>query len=357
MARFYTTQFLFVGAFVLLFARAMQTGRTACFAAASVAGVLALLSHPTSIFIIGACTAAVGLAWITRAPVPNLSRGARWLALLVGAFVLLAVGRELPLMVHGEAPSHQTVEPGTTSGSFLWLGRIHLSWGPSLRQLALTTVQRIEPITCAVGLLWATVTLRRRDPFGILVSAVAIFVPLGAIALAMLFPIGPRYYFPSFIAWALLASMWAVEIDRRLGAIAGRLAGLSGVLALLVSVGFSSYLYCRDGAGARARWRDACDFVQQHGGASDPVYWSGDGKFQTKYYLGRELQPLAAAGDVASLAPGTWVIHRARGAEAPIRGDVLEVKARYEIPSKPWSWALYVLQVPVADSRPDAARP
>jgi hypothetical protein len=199
--------------------------------------------------------------------------------------------------------------------------------------------------------------LRRRDPFGVLVSAIAILVPLGTIALGIVFPIGPRYYFPCFVAWALLAAMWAVEIDRRLGASAGRLAGISGVLALLVSVGFSSYLYSRDGAGARARWRDACDFVQRHGAASDPVYWSGDGKFQTQYYLGRELQPLSAAGDVASLAPGTWVIHRARGAEAPIRGDGLEVKARYEIPSKPWSWTLYVLQVPGADSRPDAARP
>jgi hypothetical protein len=356
MARFYSTQFLCVGAFVLLFARAMQTGRTACFAAASVAGVLALLSHPTSIFIIGACIAALGLAWVTRAPVPNLSRGARWLALLVGAFLFLAVSSELPLMVHSEAPLRQTAEPSTDLGSFLWLDRIRLSWGPSPRQLVLTTVQRIEPITCAVGLLWAYVTVRRRDPFGVLVSAVAILVPLCAIALGMLFPIGPRYYFPCFIAWALLASMWAVEIDRRLGASAGRLAGISGLLALLVSVGFSSYLYCRDGAGARARWRDACEFVQQHGG-NDPVLWSGDGKFQSQYYLGRETQPLAAAGDVASLAPGTWVIHRSRGAEAPIRGDVLEVKARYEIPSKPWSWVLYVLRVPARDSRPGAARP
>jgi hypothetical protein len=357
MARFYTTQFLCAGAFVLLFARAMQTGRTAWFAAASVAGVLALLAHPTSVFIIIACIAAVGLAWITRAPVPNLARGARWLAWLVGAFVFLAVIRELPLWVHREASLRPTVEPSKTSGTFLWLERIQLSWGPSLRQLLLSTVLRIEPITCVVGLLWATVTLRRRDPFGVLVSAVAILVPLSAIALSVLFPIGPRYYFPCFIAWALLASMWAVEIDRRLGSSAGRLAGISGVLALLVAVGFSTYLYCRDGAGARARWRDACDFVQRHGDVSDPVYWSGDGKFQTQYYLGRELQSLAAAGGVASLAPGTWVIHRSRGAEAPIRGDGLEVKARYEIPSKPWSWTLYVLQVPGADSRPDAARP
>ena len=44
------------------------------------------------------------------------------------------------------------------------------------------------------------------------------------------------------------------------------------------------------------------------------------------------------------LAPGSWVIHRVRGVRAPLYGEVLDVKARYEIPSKPWSWVLYVMR-------------
>ena len=43
--------------------------------------------------------------------------------------------------------------------------------------------------------------------------------------------------------------------------------------------------------------------------------------------------------------PGSWVVHRSRGERPPPYDEPLQVKARYEIPSKPWSWVVYVLRV------------
>jgi hypothetical protein len=300
--------------------------------------------------MIGACLAVVLLGWITRAPVPHLARGARWLALLVAVFALIALSREFELLVHGDPDAPAVAGPIESPGQSGWIGdKTRQSWGPPIRELVLSTVQRVEPITFVVGVLWAWVAVRRRDPFGILASAVALGVPAGVIGLAILFPIGPRYYFPCFFAWALLAAMWAVEVDRRLAASAGRLAGLTGALALSVAVGFSAFLYARDGAGARLRWREAFALVEQQGGAEAPVLRSGEGDFQAQYYFGRELPGLRPDTDVAALAPGTWVIHRTRGSRPPIHADLLEVKARLETPSKPWSWVLYVLRVPARD--------
>jgi hypothetical protein len=352
MARFYTTQFLFAGAFVLLFARALQTGRTAAFGAALLTGVLALLAQVTSIFIIGACGVAVGLGWITRAPVPHLARGVRWMALLLAAFALIVVSREFDLLVHGD-PGPPATSPIQAPGTTTWLGdKTRQSWGPPIRELIVSTVQRVEPITFVVGTIWAWLALRRRDPFGVLASTVAVGVPAGVILLAVLFPIAPRYYFPTFIGWALLAAMWAVEVDRRLAPSAGRLAGVAGALALLTAVGFSAFLYTRDGAGARLRWREAFAVIEREGNPADPVLRSGEGDFQSQYYFHRKLPALRAGTDVAALAPGTWIIHRSRGSRPPIHAEVLEVRARFEIPSKPWSWVLYLLRAPARDPRP-----
>jgi hypothetical protein len=349
MARFYTTQFLLAGAFLLLFARALQTGRRAAFAAAFVAGVLALLAHATSIFILGACGFAVGLGWMLRAPVPHLAKATRWLALLLVAFALITASREFDLLVHGD-PDAPVVGPIQAPGTTTWVGeKARQSWGPPIRELVISTVQRVEPITCVVAAIWAWVMLRRRDPFGILVTAVALGVPTGVVLLAAIFPIAPRYYFPAFLAWALLAAMWAVEVDRRLASSAGRLAGVAGALALLTAVGFSAFLYARDGAGARLRWREAFAVIEREGSPADPVLRSGEGDFQSQYYFHRKLPGLRADTDVASLAPGTWILHRTRGSRPPIHADQLEVRARYEIPSKPWSWVLYVLRVPARD--------
>lgn len=333
MARFYTAKFLFSSLFVLLFARGMQTGRIGYFAVAGAAAFLAYLSHTTAIFVVGACIAVVGLAWIARASLPHLTTGLASLVLITGACGLL-------LLVKESAPL----------GNFA-----RSAWDPPLSTLILGTVLRIEPVICVAGIAWVIVAIRRRDPLGILVSAIAVLVPVGVLALKPFFPIAPRYYFPCFFAWALLASLWAVEVDRRLSASAGRLAGLTGLAVLLVAVGFNTYLYCRDGAGARARWREAYTHVLQHGSPEDRVFTNAGG-FQAQYYLGRESSRLSAITDVASLAPGTWVIERSRGARPPKYSGLLELKARYEIPSKPWSWVLYVMRVPTPGTV-DAAPP
>ena len=328
MARYYTTEFLFANAFLLLFARGMQTGNRLWFASASGAAILAFASHFTAVFVVGACLGVTALAWLTRVPLPHLRRGVLALAGTAAVCALMLLLKELES------------EPSATLGAFSTQ-----SWDPPVATLVLGTVLRIEPVIFTVGVGWVLVAIRRRDPLAILVSVIAVLVPLGVLALNPLFPIGQRYYFASLYAWALLAGMWCVEVDRRLSASASAVVGTTGLLAVLVSVGFNTWGYNRDGAGARARWREAYEYVLRHGSPEDAVF-AGAGQFQARYYLGRPASELRSLADPDEIPAGSWVVHRSRGDRRPPFGEAFEEKGRYEIPSKPWSWVVYLLHKP-----------
>jgi len=330
MARYYTTQFLFANLFLLGFAWGVTTGSLRALAWGAAAAVLAYLAHPTALLMVGVCAGCLALAWALR--VPHLAR------LRAGVALGAAMATCLGVYVLGETTS---VRWGGDAISFSTQ-----DWDPSLTVLVLGTALRIDLVVAAVAALWAVSLVRARNPIGALLAAVAILSPFSFFVLKFWFPIGPRYYFFSFFAWTLLAGLWAAEIDRQLSPTWGRLAGTTGAAALLASVSFGAYLYASDGAGARARWREAYSYILQHGAPNDPVFAEAGG-FQAQYYMGREAAPFpGTAAEVASLAPGSWLVHRTQGAQPPVHSDLLEVKARYEIPSKPWSWVLYVMQVP-----------
>jgi len=329
MARYYSAQFLLVQLFVLCFARGIASGRQLFFALAAVSAWLAYLCHPTALFVVGVSGALVGAAWLAGVPMPHLRRGLLWLvATAAGCAAVLAL-REL----------------GAGSGKLPLAAFSEQSWDASLDTLALGTVLRIEPATFAAGLAGLWIALRRRDAFGLLVGAIAVLVPVGVLALKPIFPIDPRYYFNCFFAWALLASLWCVEVDRRVSPAAGVVAGAAGAAVLCVAVAFSTFLYVRDGSGARERWRDAFAYVKAHAAPDAPVYVQA-GDFQAQFYLRRTGLPFPNPEQVATLPPGAWLVHRTRGSRAPVYADRLEVRARFEVPSKPWSWVIYVLRVP-----------
>ena len=342
MARFYTTQFLFANVFVLLLARGLVSGRRLHLALAGAAGVLAYLSHPTALLVVAACIAPLALAWLARVapprlaavvrlPFPHLVAGLVTLAALSGACLLLLLLKEFDPSVSGSL--------GQFSGQ---------SWDPSLPTLLLGTVLRLEPVIFAAGIAWVVVALRRRDPTAILVGSVAVLVPLAVLLLKPIFPVGPRYYFPCLFAWILLAALWAAEVERRLRDGAGAAVAAAGLAVLLVAVGFNSYLYARDGAGGRARWREAYAYVRQHGEPGVPVF-VGAGKMQALFYLGRPVSPFPQTPqEIASLPPGAWLVHRTRGGGPGPSPELPEVRARFEIPSKPWSWVVLVMQVPAS---------
>jgi hypothetical protein len=329
MARYYSAQFLLVQLFLLLFARGVASGRQLWFALSAASALLAYLCHPTALFVVGACGAVVALAWWLRAPLPHLRAGLLWLALTAAGCALVLGLREL----------------GSGSAKLPLAAFSEQSWDASLDTLALGTVLRIEPATFVAALAGLFIALRRRDAFGLLLGAVAVLVPVGVLALKPLFPIDPRYYFNCFFAWALLASLWCVEVDRRVAPDAGAIAGAAGAALLCVAVGFSAFLYSRDGSGARERWREAFAYVRLHAAPDAPVYVQA-GDFQAQFYLGRTGLPFPEPKEVDALPPGSWLVHRNRGARSPVYADRLEVKARYEVPSKPWSWVVYVLRVP-----------
>jgi hypothetical protein len=336
MARFYTTQFLLANAFLLLFARGMQTGSTRCFALAGAAGLCAVATHFTSALALAACLAWLALATWLRIPGPGRRAGFATLCALGAASAALVALRELDTRV-----------PGSLAA---FAGE---AWDPGLVSNLLGAVLRIEPVTFAVALAWIPAALRRRDPFGTLAAAVALGVPAAVLCLDALFPIGPRYLFASLYAWILLASMWALALVRVAGARSGRLAAAGGLALLLVPAASGAFLYTRDGAGARARWREAFAYVAAHAQPGDAVV-SGPGGFQARYYLGRAVARLDAQ-DPGSLAPGTWVVERARGAQPPAHAAWVEPAARFEIPSRPWSFVLHVGRVARAARGPGAA--
>jgi len=91
--------------------------------------------------------------------------------------------------------------------------------------------------------------------------------------------------------------------------------------------------------------------VQQHARPGQPLI-SPTGRFQRLYYLGTHVTAAGFSSErpdfsqLAALEPGTWLIHRS---DAPLQREYtehFEVRAHFEIPSKPWSRVLYVLQVP-----------
>jgi hypothetical protein len=328
MARYYSAQFLLVQIFVLVFARAVQTGRRELFAIASLAAWLAYLCHPTALFVIGACGALVGVAWLAGLPLPHLRNALAWLVFTALACALVLLGKELGA--------------GDTKGLAQFAEQ---SWDASLETLALGTLLRIEPATFVAGLAGLWIALCRRDPFMLLAGVIAVGVPLGVLALKPIFPIDPRYYFNCFFAWALLAALWCVEVDRRLATSAGLVSGVSGVAVLAIAVAFSAYVYSRDGSGARERWREAFAYIRDHASPQDALFVEV-ADFQAQYYLGRSGRAFPKPEEVAALPPGSWVLHRSRGSRAPVYGDRLDVKARFEVPSKPWSWVVYVLRAP-----------
>lgn len=333
MARYYTTQFLFANAFLLLFARGASTGSRLALGASLAACVLTYLSHPTALVGVGICAGWLLLARLAKARGIAFLPAALTLAACFAGCAIVYLFRE---MAGGE-----------------WGGLESFSaqnWDPSLLVLAFGTIQRVDLVVGGVAVLAAWGLLRARHPIGVLLAAVALLSPLAFFVLKAWFPIGPRYYFFSLYAWLLLAGIWAVEIDRRLGAAWGQLAGLSGSVALLASVGFGTYLYLLDGAGHRERWGDAYAVVKDQRDPADLVV-SHASRMQARYYLGPggPLEPLSWHREVQDLAAGTWIVLRAK-LPLPAKYSGMEVHAQLSIPAKPWSHTLFVLRVPEASA-------
>jgi hypothetical protein len=333
MARYYTTQFLFANVFLLLFARGASTGSRLALGGSLVACVLTYLSHPTALVGVGICAGWLLLARLARAEGIAFLPAALTLAACFGGCAIVYLFRE---MAGGE-----------------WKGLESFSgqdWDPSILVLALGTAQRVDLVVGGVAALSAWGLLRARHPIGVLLAAVALLSPLGYFVLKAVFPIAPRYYFFCLYAWLLLAGIWAVEIDRRIGAAWGPLAGVSGAVALLASVGTGAYLYLLDGAGHRERWRDAYAVVGSQREPRDHVVAHTSG-MQARYYLGPgvPIEPSARPGDAQELAAGTWIVLRDK-LPLPARYSGMELHAQLSIAAKPWSHTVFVLRVPEASA-------
>jgi hypothetical protein len=326
MARYYTTQFLFANVFLLAFARGATRGSRAALPVAVLAALGAYLCHITSLVLFAIAGGWLLLARFVR--VPSLRFAPAFSALAVTAVGCAVL---------------QTVR---SAAAVEWKGLEAFSgqdWDPSLWVMALGTAQRIDVVVGVVAVLAAVGLLRARDSLGVLWAAVAILSPLAFFVLQTRFPIAPRYYLYCLFAWLLLAGLWAVHVERHLTVSWGRLAALSGALALVGSLAFGAYLYRLEGAGHRERWREAYALISQKRAPGELVVPAGS-RFQARYYLGPDVQlsPEGQKTDPATAPPGTWVVLRGNGVPPAWRGAELE--ADLPIPAKPWSRHVIVLR-------------
>jgi hypothetical protein len=328
MARYYTTQFLCTNVFLLAFAYGVTRGSRVALGVAGVAALGAYLAHPTSIVLF-----AIAGGWLLLARFAKVPGIAFFPAL--AALAAVAAGCGVFQLIRSAAG-------GEWKGLEAFAGQ---DWDPSLAVMALGTLQRIDLVVVAVAGLAAFSLLRARQPLGVLWAAVAIASPLAFFAIQSRFPIAPRYYLFCLFAWLLLASLWAVEVERRLSVSWGRLAGLSGAAVLLASLGTGAYLYALDGAGHRERWREAYAVVKRERAPGETVVPAG-GRMQARYYLGADvpLTPPGPLGAPESLAPGTWVVLRKDA--LPPAWQHAELHAQLGIAAKPWSKQVYVVHIP-----------
>lgn len=295
-ARFYAIQFLFYNAALLLYLAWWKYKSRAAGAAALLCALLAALSQPTAVVLLGVF--AVDVLWRLSAA-ENRRMGGRillGLALPVGLFAG-AIGYDI--WRHPENWSQFFQKPNLPPGRLIFSGGYHI--GPAVVPLAL------------VGGWHA---LRRRDATGRTLLLAAVMPPLLFSLLALRGHVELRYIFPCLFAWLALAvwtafGMTGAEALGRGSTPASASPGRAFALLVLVLLGAQAVplydYYVRN--GHRPYTREAAAWMAERRAEGDRVFmdpWEGS------YYLGRPVDgdpPALREQGPAGTTPA-WVVYR-----------------------------------------------
>lgn len=289
-ARFYIPQFLFYTLAVIYYFVATRDNDRRCFVVAMACVLLAFLSQPTALIVLGVFATDWLVAQLRGQP---LRLGAvEW---MVGfATVMCCVGIVSYDVWAAPAQWTQFVDEGARhqSPARMLLGAGFLI-GPVV-------------VTCAgltAGGLWAC----GHGRFAIYLTVAAI-LPLAVFAaLSEWAFVGLRYAFVVLYAWLALT---AVGIDALWRALRPRL-GIAWAMMLpatvFASLGLSHYMYFNSGGNFHARWRDAAAYIRLHREDGERIRASDP--HTAAYYMEEPVEMLPGSIEaVRSLTEPTWFV-------------------------------------------------
>lgn len=285
-ARFYTQQFLFYNLALIAYFVATAERRRGLLAAAMACVLLAFLSQPPALVIVGVFAIDWLAGWLRGEPV-RLGRFG-WAA---GAVMLGLCAAALGLdMLQRTEQWTQFVHDQYQTPAKILLGTAYMTT-PAVVLLALMTVLTRDEAP------------RRR----LYLLAAALLPPLAFAGISLVAYVGLRYAFVSLYAWLALAALGIERVETLLARQGCRVLAWAPGLVIAAVLAMFDYGYYTAGYGFHPRWREAFAYVREHRQAGQAVATHQHVGF---YYLqdaGVRLFP-RSPDQLATLTRPTWIV-------------------------------------------------
>ncbi len=285
-ARFYTQQFLFYNLALVLYFRATAGAHRGLFAAAMACALLAFLSQPPALVIVGVFV----IDWLATRLRGEPVRLGRF-GLMAGAAMLALAAAALGLDML------QRTEQ--------WTQFVHDQYQTPVKIL-LGTAYMTTPAVVLLAMLAAVATddaPRRR----LYLLAAALLPPLAFAGVSLVAYVGLRYAFVSLYAWLALAALGIERMQAALERYGQRWLAWAPGLMIAAVLAMFDYGYYTAGYGFHPRWREAFAYVRRHRQPGQAVATHPHVGF---YYLQDPgVLPLPRRPErLATLSGPTWIV-------------------------------------------------
>lgn len=288
-ARFYIPQFLFYSLCLIYYYIATRDRSRGYFAAAMACMVLAFLSQPTALVILGVFAVDWLIAAFRKQP---LLLG--WYEWTVGcvAVTFCAVLLVFDITSAPASWTHFVTEDTRHQSPLRMLVGAAFMIGPAVLVIAGATALA----------MW---TRQSRLMLYLLIAGVLPIVVFAAMSNWAF--VGLRYSFVALFPWLALVGFGAVMMHRALTRSWGMTLAWTPVALVFAATGFLTYLYFNSEGNYHARWRDAAEYVLNNRSDDDIV--AASDPYLASYYIQGSVDALPASrASVAELKNTTWFI-------------------------------------------------
>ncbi len=304
-ARFYSQQFLFYNVALIGWYQAAGQGRRGLLAAALASMVLAFLSQPPALVILGVFALDWLAGWLRRERIRLGGFGLAALGVAVAvcvATLLLDVTQRTPQWTQFAYDQYQTPVK-------ILLGTAYMT-SPAVIVLAFLTALRRDPQP------------RRR----LYLLIAGLLPPVAFAVVSLVAYVGLRYAFVSLFGWLALAAVGLAWIQQACAPRLGRWLALGPGLVVVAVLGAFDYAYYTAGYGFHPRWREAFAYVAAHRRPGEDVATHARVGF---YYLrDPHVRALPQTPEtLARLTRPTWIVAEAADAIGGARFTWLDAHA------------------------------